>query len=79
LTAAGRFGDGFSALGIAAVAFAAAGRFEAVAAASFNCFDGAVCDAFGRGLAICLFASLPDLFAVGRRVFEGGVFADATG
>src|SRR5205807_9335033 len=49
-----------------------------VARAGFNCFDGALCDGFGVAPRVCSFACLPDLFAVARRVFEGGVFADVT-
>jgi hypothetical protein len=42
----------------------------------FNCFDGALCDAFGEALWGRLPALLSDLLAAARRIFEDVVFAD---
>jgi len=70
---------GFPASVFAAVAFdrAAARGATAFELDDFNCFDGALCDAFGEALWGRLPASLSDLLAFIRRIFGGGVFADS--
>jgi len=49
---------------------------ESLGVDGFNCFDGALCDAFGEALWAGLTALLSDLLAAARRIFEDGVFAD---
>jgi hypothetical protein len=49
---------------------------ESLGRDGFNCFDVALCDAFGEASRGRLPALLSDLLAAARRIFEAGVFAD---
>jgi hypothetical protein len=49
---------------------------ESLGPDGFNCFDGALCDAFEEASWGRLPALLFDLPAAARRIFDGGVFAN---